>query len=115
MDTDKEMFPVDVETLLDEPTPAEHPDGHELQEWVFTNDKSNPSPRHLFHLLHESAFKNKLGVMHALRKDDHKIATVIVGVDQDAEGNLICWPIARMLTEDEQGLFMTPDGKGGYV
>lgn len=115
MDTDKDMYPVDINELLAEATPAEHPDGIELQEYVFTNDKSNPSPRHLFHLLHESAFKNKLGVMHALHKDSHKISTVIVGVDKDAEGNTICWPIARLLTEDEQGQYMTPDGQGGYV
>lgn len=115
METDKDMYPVDIDELLAEAPEAEHPQGIEIQEYVFTNDKTNPAPRRLFHMFYETVYKNKLGVMHALHKDSHKISTLLVGVDYDAEGNVICWPIARLLTEEEQGQFMTPDGNGNYV
>ena len=115
MSTDKDMYPVDIDELLAGVPEAEHPEGIELQEYVFTNDKSNPAGVTLFRMLHESAFRNKLGIMHALHKDTHKISTLVVGVEYDEKGDIICWPIARLLTEDEQGQYLTPDGKGGYV
>ena len=93
---------------------SEHPDGQEMDEWCFTNDKTNPMIRQLFHLLMESAFKNKLGLMHAKVRDKDEVHTLIVGVENTEDG-VITWPIAKILTEDQQGLYAAPDGQGNYA
>lgn len=104
--------------LFPEIPEAEHPEGIELEEWVFTNDKTNPALPSLFHMLYDSTYKNKLGVMHALSKSDNKIHTLIVGVELIPHGNgeaqIACWPIAKLLTEEEQGDYLTPDGHGNF-
>lgn len=109
---------IDKELLADimpEVTEVTHPDGIEMQEWVFSNDKTNPAPRGLFRMLHMSAFQNKLGIMHALDPESEKVVTLIVGVDHDENGGVICWPLAKVLTEDEQKAFKSPDGNGNYL
>lgn len=93
---------------------AQHPDGLEMTEWVFVNEKENPAPRHLFHLLYKSVFVNKLGIMNALNTADGRVYTLIVGVDE-VDGEVVTWPIAKLLTEYEQNLFKAPDGDGNYV
>lgn len=107
-----------VVPLFPEIPEAEHPEGLELQEWVFTNDKTNPALPGLFRMLHESAYKNKLGVMHAKLKGEDKVHTLIVGVELvphgRGEAEVVCWPIAKLLTEAEQEEYMTPDGNGNF-
>lgn len=105
----------DIKDVQQEVPEVQHPDGIEMQEWVFTNDKTNPALRGLFRVLHMSAFQNKLGLMHALDPESNKVVTLIVGVDKDAEGNVICWPLAKVLTEEEQKVFKSPDGQGNYA
>lgn len=103
-----------VADMFPEVKEAQHPDGLELDELVFVNEKENPAPRQLFHLLYESVFKNKLGIMNALNTADGRVYTLIVGVEQTEEG-VVTWPIAKLLTEYEQNLFKAPDGEGSYV
>lgn len=93
---------------------AEHPGGLEMFEYAFTNDKTNPQILKLFHLLHSAAFANKIGVMHAKHLDTDTVHTLIVGVENTDDG-IITWPIAKVLTEDEQGGYLAPDGNGGYL
>lgn len=93
---------------------AEHPTGIEMDEWVFTNDKTNPAVRNLFHMFYESVFRNKLGIMHALDPETELVSTLIVGVEVTPDG-VITWPLAKILTEDEQVKYKSPDGQGNYV
>lgn len=93
---------------------VELPDGIEMEEYVFTNQKDNPMVRQLFHMLMDSAFKNKLGIMHAKVKDKDEVHTLIVGVEMTPDGP-ITWPIAKILTEDQQEVYLAPDGQGNYV
>jgi hypothetical protein len=93
---------------------AIHPDGLEMQEWVFTNDKTNPAPRQLFHMLHDGAFKNRLGIMHCKVRDKDEIHTLIVGVEVNEQG-AFAFPIAKLLTQEEQGNYLAPDGNGNFV
>ncbi len=86
----------------------------EMEEWVFTNDKSNPMIRQLFHLFYNSVFKNKLGLMHALHEPTKEVHTILVGVEITPEG-VVTWPIAKILTEDQQGQYKAPDGEGNYA
>lgn len=94
--------------------PAEHPAGVEMYEYAFTNDKTNPMFLKLFHMLSNAAFANKLGVMHAKNIETGVIQTLIVGVEHTEDG-ITTWPLAKILTEDEQGLYLAPDGEGGYL
>lgn len=93
---------------------AETPEGAEMTEWVFTNDPSNQAIRQLFHMFVHSAFTNKLGVMHAKRKNSNIIDTVVVGIEV-VDGQIATWPIAKLLTEEEQGNYQAPDGEGGFL
>lgn len=103
-----------LELASQEVVEAQHPDGKEMVEWVFTNDKTNPHIRQLFHLFMNSAFVNKVGLMHAKVKDENEIHTIIVGVEQTPDG-LATWPIAKVLTEEEQARYQAPDGEGNFI
>lgn len=93
---------------------AEHPGGIEMQEWCFTNDKTNPAIRQLFHLLHESVFRNKLGIMHAKLKGKDEVHTLIVGVEM-VDGQALTFPLAKILLPEEQDEYMAPDGEGNFI
>lgn len=107
-----------VVPLFPEVPEAEHPAGVEMVEWIFTNDKTNEYTKLLFHGLMQGAFSNKLGIMQAKRKDSDKVETLIVGVElvdgrYDVAPN--CYPLAKVLTEEELNAYVTPDGNGGYL
>lgn len=104
-----------VVPLFKEIEPAEHPDGGELEEFIYTNDPNNPMLPRLFHFLYDTVFKNKLGVMHALNKETMKVSTLIVGVETAEDGTIMCLPMAKLLTAEEQELFCAPNGMGGFV
>lgn len=103
-----------IDIALGKVEEAVHPDGKEMIEWAFSNDKANVHIRQLFHMFYKSVFLNKLGVMHAKRKDSDKIETLIVGVEVTDEGTLT-WPLARILTEEEQGQYLAPNGDDSWV
>lgn len=93
---------------------AQHPEGIEMVEWIFTNDKTNPAIRQLFHMFHTGAFANKIGLMHAKLKDSDEVHTVICGVHVDGD-NVLAFPLAKVLTTDEQDEYLAPTGDGSYV
>lgn len=111
---DREENVIDAVLSQLEVVEAEHPTGLEMSEWVFTNDKTNPAIRNLFHIFYTSVFMNKLGLMTALHEPSQTIHTLIVGVDVQ-DGKTITWPLARVLTEDEQSNYKAPDGEGSYI
>lgn len=95
---------------------AEHPGGIEMSEWCFTNDKTNPHIRQLFHMFYNSVFANKLGIMHARVKGTEDVHTIIVGVEVLPEGaGVITYPLARLLGPDEQNQYEAPTGDGDYI
>lgn len=104
----------DILSSLENPVPeVESPDGGKLIEHIYTNDKTNPAPSMVFRMFHQAAFKNKLGVMHALDKETGKVATLLVGMEYTKEGTQM-WPLAKILTEGEYDRYLAPDGDGGY-
>jgi hypothetical protein len=84
-------------------------------EWIFTNDKANPYPRQLLHMLYDGALTNKLGIMHAKDAESGKEVSLIVGIIRDDEGNINCFPLARFLDGAEVPQYLAPDGEGGWV
>ena len=95
---------------------AEHPDGKEIVEWIYTNDKAGKNVmRQLFHLFYSGVFANRVGIMQCLDTETDKIETILVGISHTAEDSVVTWPIAKVLTEGEQGRYLAPDGNGGYL
>lgn len=86
----------------------------QLIEFIFTNDKTNPAPRQLLHVFYDGVLKNRVGIMHAKHKATGHIHTVLVGVQVDGK-DVACFPMARVLTKDEQDEYLAPDGNGGYL
>lgn len=113
-DVEKEANDQMLELALGNVKEAELPEGIELTEWVFTNDPKNPMPRQMFHILTEAAFKNRIGIMHALHEPSGQVHTVICGIEIGPDGP-VAWPMAKILVEDEQAAYRAPDGKGGFV
>lgn len=116
----------DIQTEPNDPTldlalgkvkEAELPEGVELEldEWVFTNDPANPMPRQMFHLIMESAFKNKLGIMHAYHAPTKTIHTLLVGLEHHPEHGTMTYPLAKVLLPEDVGNYHAPDGNGGYI
>jgi hypothetical protein len=110
---------VTVDELLDVATggvqEAEHPAGIQMAEWCFSNDKTNPHIRQLFHMFYNSVFANKLGLMHARVKGTEDVETILVGVEVRPDGGMLTYPLAKLLTPDEQNQYEAPDGNGGYI
>lgn len=101
--------------LMPEVEPVTNPEGIELDEWVFTNDKTNPGIRQLFRMFHHSVFENRVGLMHAKLKGSDKVVTLIVLVEVLPDNQIITWPLAKVLTEEEQDMYAAPDGHNGYI
>lgn len=99
---DKDIIPVvpDIEK-------AEHPQGIEMTEWVFTNDPKNPAPYMLFHAFYDGVFANKIGIMVG-KDEDGKEATLVVGVEITEEGTAV-YPLARILETHEVTKYKGPD------
>lgn len=100
--------------LVDAPK-ADHPEGREVVEWLFTNDKTNPAIVNIFRIFHNVTYMNSLGVMHAKNKETGEVSTILVGVDIQPDGSINTWPLAKVLTPQEQNMFLSPDGEGGWI
>lgn len=83
-------------------------------ELVFTNDKADTAVRQLFHMLYQMTYDNKLGLMHAKNIVTGNVETLIVGTQRTEDG-FACFPLAKVLTEEEQVMYQSPTGSGEYV
>lgn len=90
-------------------------EGVKMYEWVFTNEKDNPYPHRLLHAFYDGVFKNRVGVMTAKVKGTDQIHTLLVGVEVDEEGNVSCYPLAKILSADEHGQYLAPTGDGEFI
>jgi hypothetical protein len=86
----------------------------ELVEYVFTNDHTNPYPQQILHLLYDSVFKNLVGIMQAKHRTTGDVHTLLVGLEKAEEGSINTYPLARILSLEEQNEYLAPDGKGGF-
>lgn len=89
--------------------------GVQVIEWVFTNDKENPYPQQILHAFYDGVFKNRVGVMHAKVRGSEDIHTLLVGVEVHDDGNVACYPLAKILAADEHDQYVAPDGNGGWL
>jgi hypothetical protein len=87
----------------------------ELIEWVFSADVKNPFPAQLLHLFYEMVSTNKLGIMQAKSTLTGSVDNILVGVDRNEEGELVTYPLARILNENELGTYLAPRGDGTFI
>ena len=85
----------------------------ELVEYVFTNDHANPYPQQILHLIYDYVFKNLVGIMQAKHKTSGAVHTLLVGLEKAEEG-VNTYPLARILSLEEQNEYLGPGGKGGF-
>lgn len=93
---------------------AKRLEGIEMTEWIFTNDKENPYPQAILHAFYDGVVKNRVGIMHAKLANSDEVHTLLVGIEVNEEGDVGCYPLARLLSADEQNLYIAPDGNGGW-
>lgn len=93
---------------------AETPPEVELVEYVFTNDKSNPFPQQILHMVYDGVFKNLIGIMEAKHESTGMVHTLLVGLEKGEDGQVNTYPLARILSLEEQTEYLAPDGKGGF-
>lgn len=86
----------------------------ELVEYIFTNNKTNPFPQQILHMLYDGVFKNLVGIMEAKHAPSGEIHTLLVGLDKADDGTIDTYPMARILSQAEQSEYLAPDGKGGF-
>ena len=115
MEKDNEEIKSNVVPLFPDALPdTQDPEGHYMDEFTFSNDKQNPMLTQLFRMFYASVFKNKIGLMHAKVRGKDEVHTIMVGVEITPDG-IITWPLAKILTEQEQDMYIAPDGEGNYV
>lgn len=110
--TDLEITSEDIQAMATEV--AEGPAETNMQLHIFTNDPTNPMAAKQLEMLYRAVMTGRVGLMHAQNVDSGKIETLLVGVDSDPTEGLLTFPIARLLTEDDMGTYLPPDGHGGY-
>ena len=86
----------------------------EMNEYIFTNDPTNPFPQQILHLMHDIVFKNLMGIMQAKHRTTGEIHSILVGLELADDGSVNTYPLCRILTQSEQAEYLAPDGKGGY-
>lgn len=101
---DKDIIPV-----VPDIAKAEHPNGIEMTEWVFSDDAKNPAPFMLFHAFYDGVFANKIGIMQATHTETGEKAMLIVGVEVTEEGTAL-YPLARILESEEVLKYEGPSG-----
>jgi hypothetical protein len=87
----------------------------ELIEWIFSADVKNPFPAQLLHMFYEMVASNKLGIMQAKSTITGNVDNILVGVDRNDEGELVTYPLARLLNDKELGTYLAPKGDGTFV
>lgn len=113
-----EQSEIQVDNVIPFPTKeelAKRLEGVNFAEWIFTNDKANPYPRQLLHQFYEGTLTNKIGIMHAKDKETGADALLLVGVLRNEEGDIGCYPLARVLDASEVQNYLAPDGNGGWI
>lgn len=87
----------------------------ELIEWVFSADVKNPFPAQILHMFYEIVSTNKLGIMQAKSTLTGNVDNILVGIDRNDEGELVTYPMARLLTDKELGTYLAPRGDGTFI
>lgn len=94
------------------------PEGQEVALLVFANDRSEQHLgvlRGLLKMVYHAALTNQIAVMQAFNKETGEEEVVLVGVQQDAEGNVQCYPLFVPLRAEDVDKYVAPNGKGGWV
>jgi len=79
---------------------------------------NSPSAAHYDHLemFYKGAFANQIAWMDAYNVRDSKQESLLVGTEVDpVTGKLNVFPLAKILSKEEVGLYRAPTGKGEFL
>lgn len=118
--SDIEMSVTDVDVSLKDieqaaQMVAEGPADTQFNLNVFTNDPTNPIAIKQLEMLYRAVLSSRVGLMHAKNTVTGKVETILVGLEKDPVEGLLTYPIARLLTEEDQNVYQPPDGHGNYI
>lgn len=80
----------------------------------FTNHENSPHLDQLIQMFYHGTATESIGIMQALNKNTNKEELVLVGVRM-LDDIPSCYPLAKILTEEEASVYLSPDGVGGFI
>lgn len=86
----------------------------ELNMYVLSNIPGDEYALNLLTMLTDGFLKNQVGIMRAREEGTDKEVLLIVGIEEQADGPVKTYPLARVLSAEEGTYFSSPDGFGGY-
>ncbi len=86
----------------------------EFQQYIFANVLSDARLPALLEMFYRGVLVNSIGIMCALDKRTDTDALLLVGVEDDGQGGVSTYPLARILDPVEVANYLSPDGQGGY-
>lgn len=86
-----------------------------MKAWVFSNDKTNPSPFGLLNMFYAGVFSNTLGLMVAKDKRTGDLRSVLVGIAKGENGEPSIYPVALILSDEDAQNYLPPNGTGDYI
>ena len=90
-------------------------DKQNLKYYKFTNKEESPYLDTLLTMFYHAAMNARIGIMEAMDAETGKEVLVLVGITEQENGEVDCYPLARCLPAEEVGLYLQPDGKGNYI
>ena len=90
---------------------------NEITLYKFTNQKDSPYLDSLLAMFYSGAFRNLIGIMDAQKQNEegeNVNVTLLVGVSEE-DGEHKCFPLAEIIPSELTGLYLRPDGNGGYI
>lgn len=82
--------------------------------YKFTNQVESHQLDDILKMFYQGTYGNTLGIMTAFNLTTSEEELVLVGVVLDADGKADCFPLAKILSSEDAGQYLAPNGKGGY-
>lgn len=86
----------------------------EFQQYIFSNDLSDVRLPGLLDMFYRGVLTNTIGLMVAKDVELDIDALLLVGLEQNEDGGVDTYPLARILDPAELKRYRSPDGTGGY-
>lgn len=97
------------------------PDGNPLEQisvsgnlFIFSNNPKDAPAESLLTMFYEGVLMNTLGIMRALNTETGQEELLLVGVQDEGDGRINTFPVAKVLGREAPAIYRSPDGKGGW-
>lgn len=92
----------------------ETPETKTLTLYKFTNQSNSQYLDQILEIFYRGVDSNTIGVMTAYNTKTEKEEVLLVGIQLDADNKPECFPLAKVLRNEEVLDYLAPNGKGGY-